>query len=279
MSPSTKRQRAAPPEITPETKRMIFDAIAAAASPISAADLGNIAAPGRKLTGTRVKAVLAEDVAAGLVFLWGDAKSKAYWHRDPSGVARERLLRIAGDEAVASKELEQRAAAEWPTIAPKLVKLAHKQLEAEKRFRKIGGVVVDVEHPQPYLEAEIARLLKAFGIERGADRIRGLLGSGEAARKAPRAAESVEEVAAKIFATLNRIAFSPGTTVTFYRLRQDPDLAAIPKDVFDQAALLLQRERRALLSVHDHAAALPAAEQQRLVTDGLGTYYVSIYAR
>jgi hypothetical protein len=67
--------------------------------------------------------------------------------------------------------------------------------------------------------------------------------------------------------------------VTFYRLRQQPELAHIPKAIFDEAALLLQHEQKALLSLHDHAAALPAEERERFVTDGLGTYYVSIYAR
>jgi hypothetical protein len=95
----------------------------------------------------------------------------------------------------------------------------------------------------------------------------------------PHADETVQEVAAKIFDAMNRIAFSPGTTVTFYRLRQQPELAHVPKAIFDEAALLLQHDRKALLSLHDHASALPAEERERFVTDGLGTYYVSIYSR
>jgi hypothetical protein len=78
---------------------------------------------------------------------------------------------------------------------------------------------------------------------------------------------------------MNQLAFSAGATVTFYRLRQHPELADIPKLIFDRAALLLQTERRALLSVHDHAAGLPAEEREGFVTDGLGKFYVSIYAR
>ena len=81
-----------------------------------------------------------------------------------------------------------------------------------------------------------------------------------------------------MFAAMNELAFAPGTTVTFYRLRQRPELASIPKEIFDKAALLLQQERRALLAVHDHAARLPKEQQDEFVTDGLGTYYVSIYA-
>ena len=87
------------------------------------------------------------------------------------------------------------------------------------------------------------------------------------------------DAAEKIFAAMNRVAFAPGTTVTFYRLRQQGELADIPKPVFDRAALLLQKERRALLSIHDHAAALSPEEREGFVTDGLGKYYVSIYAR
>ena len=91
--------------------------------------------------------------------------------------------------------------------------------------------------------------------------------------------QDVRDTAEKMFAAMNRIAFSPGTTVTFYRLRQQPELADIPKQIFDRAALLLASERRVLLSIHDHAAALPAEDRDALVTDGLGKFYVSIYAR
>jgi hypothetical protein len=89
----------------------------------------------------------------------------------------------------------------------------------------------------------------------------------------------VREVAEKMFAAMNRIAFAPGTTVTFYLLRQQPELAHIPKAIFDEAALLLQQARRALLMVHDFAAALPAGQQESFVSDGLGKFYVSICAR
>ncbi len=255
----------------PEARQMLLDAIAVAEAPIPVADLGKIA----KITATRVRTLLAEDLTAGRVFLWGDAKRKAYWNRDPSPAARDRLLAIAGRELLKTTQLEQRAAAEMPAIPSKVVKSARAQLVKEKRFVTKPGVIFDKEHPHPYLEREIRSLLAKHGIERGPERIRELLDGGER----PRQSSSVEEVADKMFAALNRIAFAPGTTVTFYRLRQQPELAEIPKEIFDKAALLLQRDRRALLSVHDHAAALPAEEQQRFVTDGLGTYYVSIYAR
>jgi hypothetical protein len=127
-------------------------------------------------------------------------------------------------------------------------------------------------HTEAYLSAEIARLLKLYGRERPASRIQALLSPEPES-------QTVHEAAAKIFDAMNRIAFSPGTTVTFYRLRQQPELAHIPKAIFDEAALLLQHERKALLSLHDHAPALSEEERERFVTDGLGTYYVSIYAR
>lgn len=266
--------------IAPDARQRLLDAIGGAEGPILVADLGKLPGLGRKLTAKLVQTLLAEESA---VFLWGSGKAKAYWRQSPSAVARDRLLRLAGSEALTAKPLEQRAAAELPSIAPKIVKAERAQLEKEKRLLKKSGLLVDAQHPHPYLEKEIADLLTSFGIERSASQIRGLLDGNESAPK-PAASgvegvEGVDEVAEKIFAALNRIAFAPGTTVTFYRLRQQPELAGIPKDIFDRAALALQQNRRALLSVHDHAASLPAEDQQRLVTDGLGTYYVSIYAR
>jgi hypothetical protein len=271
MSPTRRRSAE-----SPDARAIILDAANAAVSPVSVADLGTIPALGRKLSAMRLKTLLAEDVAAGRVFLWGTGKSKAYWVRDPLAVARDSRLGLASREALSTKELEQRVATELPAIAPKTVKAAYKHLKDEKRLCERSRVVVDLQRPQPFLELEIAKLLKPFGIEPGVERIRKLLGNEVSV---PSKDSSGEEVAEKMFRALNRLAFSPGTTVTFYRLRQDPELAAISKDVFDRAALLLQQERRALLSVHDHAAALPAEEQQRLVTDGLGTFYVSIFTR
>jgi hypothetical protein len=273
MSPSKKRSAARAD--LPDARPIVLDAIHTALLPVAAAELGTIPALGCKLTAPKIRTLLAEDIAAGRIFLWGDAKKKAYWHRDPIGVARDRLLQLAGHQALTAKDLQQRASAESPLIAPKVSKAVLAELISEKRMEKVAGIVVDRRHPQPYLEMEIVKLLKPFGIEPGAERIRALLGDGDL----PAGNSSVADAAKKMFAVLSRMAFSPGATVTFYRLRQDPELATIPKAIFDQAALYLQQERRALLSVHDHAAALPAQERDHLVTDGLGTYYVSIYAR
>jgi len=259
----------------PEATQILVDAILAAEAPILVGDLGKTLGLGKKITAKQIGDLLAEDVAGGRVFSWVVAKKKAYWNRDPTTAARDRLLLLAGREALNEKQLEQRASAETPVITATVVKAARKQLLAEDHLRKLPGFIVSVERPFPYLELEITRLLKEFGIERRPQRIRGLLdGEGSSQQTL-----SVEEVAGKIFEALNRVAFAPGTTVTFYRLRQQPELADIPKEVFDQAALLLQRDRRALLSVHGHGASLPPEEQQSLVTDGLGAYYVSIYAR
>ena len=136
---------------------------------------------------------------------------------------------------------------------------------------------MNVQYPEPFLEQEIGRLLTEFGIERSTEQIRALFGPAQAKPPVEREPE-IPEVAQRMFEAMNRIAFAPGTTVTFFRLRQQPELASVPKSVFDQAALLLQQERKALLAVHDHASRLPEAEQEQFVTDGLGNFYVSIYA-
>jgi hypothetical protein len=181
--------------------------------------------------------------------------------------------------------LKSRICKGTPAISPKIAQLVFKKLVAEKRFlekeTKIPAVsgVIDMKQPGPYLELKIAAVLKTVGIERSVDRVRALLAADIEAPAAAPASTEVSEVADRMFAATNRIAFAPGTTVTFYLLRQQPELAHIPKKIFDEAALLLQQQRRALLSAHGYAARVPAEEREQLVTDGFGNYYVSIYKR
>lgn len=227
-----------------------------------------------------MKLLLAGDVASGRVFEWGKS---AYWRCDPEQVARGRMLELAAHELLKPADLKSRICKVAPKVSPKTAQLALKKLGAENRFLEKEGKtasvsgVIDLQHPEPYLERKIAAVLKAVGIERSPERIRALLGT-EVEAGAP-AATGVREAADKMFAAMNRIAFAPGTTVTFYLLRQQPELAHLPKKIFDEGALLLQQERRALLSAHGYAARLPAEERDQLVTDGSGNYYVSIYAR
>lgn len=282
MSPRTKR---APPVIPPETRPAILRLIREASEPVKAAALIKSAGLAKGITAKALQAFLDEDLGAGAIFNWGSNATPAYWRSDRQTQARERLLSIAAKELVTDKELIGRAAIGPPKLPAGAIKDARAKLASEQRLSLLTSppgsktkVVVDTQHPEPYLEAEIARLLQSFGRERPASRIRALI-SDEPAAEAQVATATVQEVAEKMFDAMNRIAFSPGTTVTFYRLRQQPELAHVTKAVFDEAALLLQRERKALLSLHGHAPALPADEREKLVTDGLGTYYVSIYAR
>jgi hypothetical protein len=255
----------------PETLPSLLKAVQEAEAPLKPAQLAKSI---RKLTGPRVKEFLAEDVAAGHIFNWGSEKTPLYWHREPAAEARDRLLKIAAEEPLNKAHLTNRAAKLPPKIGATVVKPALERLIEDHHLCLVGSKTKRVMHTDAYLETEIAHLLKCFGRERPTSRIQTLL--------APEPAhpdEAVQEAAAKIFDAMNRIAFSPGTTVTFYRLRQQPELAHIPKAIFDEAALLLQRDHKALLSLHDHAPALPAEERERFVTDGLGTWYVSIYSR
>src|SRR5207237_5813293 len=139
----------------------------------------------------------------------------------------------------------------------------------------------NVSHPELYLKIEIGRLLEDFGVKRSTERILALLALAEPQPQVSVQTAGTEpdlrEIAETMLAAINRIASEPGTTVTFYRLRQQPALASVPKPTFDKAALLLRQERKAELAVHDHAARLPQSEQDELVTDGMGHYYVSIY--
>jgi len=196
----------------------------------------------------------------------------------PRTIARSRLLNLAKGEFLAATALVKRAAEDSPKISQAVLKAARTELVNERLLRVVAKLNVNSQHPQQYLVQEIGRLLAEFGVTRSKEQIQALLDPGQAKAPVTLEADTVPEVAEKMFEAMNRIAFAPGTTVTFYRLRQQPELASVPKAIFDQAALRLQQERRALLAVHDHASRLPQEEQDQFVTDGLGTFYVSIYA-
>ncbi len=283
------KQRASPPDPV-EGRTLILKTIAAAEAPVSLAFLGSLPELGGKLPGTRVLKLLTEDLASGFVFQWGTSKKPTLWRRDPRLVARERILELTSTGILTRSELTTRVARGEPKLKPALVQTVQASLFQEKRLKEVPAAagsktkrLVNAERPEVYLESAIVNLLETFGLTRPLGRIRALLTeqAPQPAQDAPPAWEStgLRDTAEKIFSAMNRIAFSPGTTVTFYRLRQQPELADIPKAIFDRAALLLQSERRALLSIHDHAPALPAEEREGLVTDGLGKFYVSIYAR
>ena len=196
-------------------------------------------------------------------------------------------MEIAGGAILTSAEITKRAAKALPKIDTAVLARLRIALLKEGRLREVPAAprskskrVINPEHLE-VLGPDLARFLESFGVTRPPERIRALLAADvpQPPEQAPAADQEglIRDAAEKIFSAMNRIAFSPGTTVTFYRLRQQPELADIPKQIFDRAALLLQEERRALLSNHDRAAAFPAEERDRFVTDGLGKFYVSIY--
>jgi hypothetical protein len=264
----------------PETRQTILQAIDVADVPITAATLGKRPGIG---TGARVKSLLAEDVASGRVFNWGKS---AYWNLDPETVARQRVLEVVGRECLSLSDLKRSVCAATPKLTTQTVQSAIKKLIVEQRLlhketkgSNVSGII-DLKHPEPYLQRKIAAVLKSVGIERSASRIAALLATeieSPAASASP--SPNVHDVAEQIFVAMNRVAFAPGTTVTFHILRQQPEVAHIPKSIFDEAALLLQKERRALLNPHGYAGSISVQEKEQLVTDGLGNYYVSIYAR
>jgi hypothetical protein len=247
----------------------------------------------KQKTGKALKPTLDSEVQAGRIHSWGN---NLYWAADRKAIARERLLRLTASQLLTATPLDKRAANETPKISPRVVGEVRRDLLREKLLREKAPLhgpknraklIVNFRNPQPYLEEAIGRLLKDFEVVRSEQRIRALLASAEpqsapalepTAQAQPLPGPEVADVAERMFAAMNELAFAPGTTVTFYRLRQRPELASIAKEIFDNAALLLQHERRALLAVHDHAARLPKEQQDEFVTDGLGTYYVSIYA-
>jgi hypothetical protein len=283
---ANSKSKQIPFEITPEIKSDVLKLIAESSEPLKAADLIKSAGLPKKLTGKALQSSLEQEVESGQIFNWGTKAISVYWHRKPKAEARERLLSLAASELLDAAKLSARSMAGPPKLSKATVAGALKELQTEERFRLITPAgsktkqVVNLEHPEPYLAAEIARLLQSFGRQQLIEPMSALLSHKPLPESAsPTMNTDVQEVAAKMFEAMNRIAFSPGTTVTFYRLRQQLELADVPKEIFDKAALLLEHERKALLSFHDHAAALPAEQREQFVTDGLGTYYVSIYAR
>jgi hypothetical protein len=265
----------------PEAHQTILQAIDSADAPITASALGKRPGIG---TSARVKLLLAGDIASGRVFNWGKT---AYWNLDPETVARQRVLAAAGRECLRLSDLKKSVSGETPKLTATAVQSAIRKLISEDRLlpkeAKTSNVsgIIDLQHPEPYLHRKITAILKSVGIERSANRIAALLApeieASAAASDEP--SPDVQDVAEKIFAAMNRAAFAAGTTVTFHVLRQRPELAHIPKKIFDEAALLLQQDRRALLNPHGYAGSISIQEKEQLVTDGFGNYYVSIYAR
>jgi hypothetical protein len=272
-----------------EVRKSILKAIAAAPAPVPVRTLGSLPDFPRKVPNPRIIGLLTDDLASRGIFNWGTAKTPLYWHRDREGVASARILEIAGTAILTAPELTKRAAKGPPKLLPAFVTKVRNGLLKEGQLREVPVLpwtkskrLVNPKHAE-VLEPEVARFLELFGAKRPSEQIRLLL-TGEMPPSVPEAPPAdeqdlIRDAAEKIFSAVNRIAFSPGATVTFYRLRQQPELAGISKRIFDRAALLLQSDRKALLSVHDHAAALPPEEREGFVTDGLGEFYVSIYVR
>jgi len=291
---SSRKVRALP-VYPPEMRDSILKAIAEAPGPVPVKDLGTLSELGRKVPGTHVQGLLADDLNSGKVFQWGDSNKPAFWSRNPKIEARQRILKIAAERVLTPGRLSAEAVGGKPKLNLNVVRAVQKELIGSGLLREVPAAprstterLINADHPE-ILEPEIARLTEAlfakYGVIRSPERIRALLAADatqpthEPALARADDEEIIRDAAEKIFAAMNRVAFAPGTTVTFYRLRQQGELADIPKPIFDRAALLLQKERRALLSIHDHAAALSPEEREGFVTDGLGKYYVSIYAR
>jgi hypothetical protein len=223
-----------------ESHERVLKAILEAAEPVPAAALVELPGLVQRVAEKDLAGLLAEDLASGRVFAWGK-KDRRYWGRDVRTEARERLMNLASRENLTKEELMSRAGALTPTIDAKDIRAAFAILIKEQ---------------------QLVNALKPRG------------GSTP-----PASVDNVRETADRIFAAVNRIAFSPGTTVTFSRLRQEPELAGLAKNLFDRAVLLLEQDRRAVLTVHGHAAALTDSDREALVRDDAGTYYASIYSR
>lgn len=276
---------------TSVTSEDVLDVLASAEKPVNVTEIRQeIKRRSAKKFPRTFRGLLDAEVRSGKAFRWGTDR---YWSRSPQALSRERLLRLSALEVLANDPLCKRVAAEGPRISLTVVRSVRRELLREKLLREVAPpkgsrskakFQVNTEHPEPYLEREILQLLEEFGRKRSEEEVRALLAPAEAGpRPEPPPPEpdgpQVHEVAEAMFSAMKRLELAPYTTVTFYSLRHQPELAQIPKEIFDRAALKLQDDRRALLAQHDHAPRLPESERAELVTDNLGTYYVSIYER
>jgi len=211
----------------------------------------------------------------------GSGKTPRFWHREPREVAAETALEAASHSPLDSAALVRaivKNAHRYPrTDAAALVK----ELIDEGRLfedppwgrkRKISATPPDSESYRHELEAQLRPILEKYA----ALRITPKALVDEICANGVSPAQANTDAAAQIAAALERIEPRRGLVVAVSKLRHAPELAGVSKSGFDAAAMHLFGARRVFL--HDHTAphTLTAAEQDDLIADGKGTFYVGI---
>jgi len=208
-------------------------------------------------------------------------KTVLWWHLGPEEALGEALLSALGDRAMerarwlreARTRLRGPSAVQWQQAAADLIASGRVVAHAAKIEGKKVEVCAPAEHRAALLDVYrpvLARLVEEWrrlGIRQ--EEIRRFL-----AFEPPAAARTDE-----LLAELRRLERESPPPNPVARLRRRAALQQLSKEEFDRAALDLLRQGRVYMAPHDHPARLAAADREELVTDGAGTFYVSISAR
>jgi hypothetical protein len=219
---------------------------------------------------SELRAVLQRDSPQG-IYEWPKFRgSIRFWDRDPKGVAEAALIEIASEKPITRSVLLKALAKKVTgykseTLIPEL--LHDRRLFEDPpwgRNRKLTAIRPDPERYRSELEGQLRPILEKYA----ALGITPLATSGTGAPTRV-SAESIAEA-------LERIEPRKGLVVALSRIRKAPELDGVSKSDFDRAVMQLLEQRRVFL--HDHSAphTLSAAEQEQLVTDGKGNFYVGI---
>jgi len=263
----------------------IVDHLQKAPSPLTAKQLQKALGTLHKITEGEVTAGLTEAGRLGQAYPWA-GRSPRYWHCDEKAFIQERLLEIAGVEALSAKELVARAS----RISKGCTQAAvEKEFKALKQARQIVGKKIFGPSVLYYIDGSPGALVKgSIRVLRDKLRKSGLTEAQieselKGIAQAPVSSSPVEapasrkDLGASIADALRQLEPAHGAPVTVHRLR-----SAIPeadKRAFDEAVLKLADQQVLSLTRHDNGWALPKEEREELIFDGGDALYVAVAFR
>ncbi len=263
----------------------IVDYLQKAPSPVTTKQLQKALGTLHKITESEVTAGLEEAGRLCQAYKW-KGRSLRYWHSDMKAFVQERLLEIAGLEALSAKELVARAAriSKGCTQAD-----VEKEFKALKQARRIVGKKIFGQSVLYYIDGSPGALIKG-SIQVLCDKLRKSGVTDEQIEsefkgivQPPVSSLPVEtpaprgDLGASITSALRQLEPAHGAPVSVHRLR-----SALPdadKRAFDEAVLNLADQQVVYLTRHDHGWALPQEEREELIFDGGDALYVAVAFR
>jgi hypothetical protein len=228
-------------------------------------------------------------LSARAAFRWPSGKTYKVWRIEPQAFVTERLLKAAGEVALAEPALLRRATA-GKLANSKQAQEVFRKLVAEGALRRLprvqgrGFVYAPSTGSHAYLASSAGDLGKFFERFRQAGATNAEIlafmatSLGEAAPAVvPSTAPQPRQLADELYRKLRELTRGEMIPLTVHRLRAE--FLTVPKADFDRAALELAEKQRVYLTTHDHGWALPQEEREQLVNDGGGNLYVAIALR